>query len=134
MKLWTMNQESGNADFALEGDRKEKDVSKNPNSLDNYPSRLARDALRDYMQKFRDLEWIPGGLVNETWDGDNYVRLYRDNGWPSNFDPEAFLSARPKWEEDDEARRSAEQPFEEAKTYENWIKHGDRQIERMEGR
>jgi hypothetical protein len=86
------------------------------------------------MQKFRDLEWIPGGLVNETWDGDNYVRLYRENGWPSNFDPAAFLSARPKWEEDDEARRSAEQPFEEAKPYENWIKHGDRRVERMEGR
>jgi len=128
-----MNQESRNADFALEGDRKEKDVSNNPDSLDNYHSRLARDAVRDYMQKFRDLEWIPGELVNETRDGDNYVRSYRENGWPSNFDREAFLSTMAKWEDDEEARRRAEQPFEEAKTYENWIKHWDRRIERMEG-
>ncbi len=103
MKLWTIDQESGNADFALKD--MEKQVSKNENSLDNYPSRPVKDALRDYMQKFRSLEWIPGGLQNETWNADNYARLYRENGWPSNFDREAFLTASANWEDEDEARR-----------------------------
>jgi hypothetical protein len=95
-KLWTINQETGNADPAL-ADVQAKGDDSNYNSLDNYPSRAANLALKDYQQKFRDLEWMPGGHYNGSWDGDNYARLYRENGWPSMFNRTAFKIAREQW-------------------------------------
>lgn len=95
-KLWTIDQEMGNADPALANVQAKGDDS-NYNSLDNHPSRPANLALKDYMQKFRDLTWMPGGLYNGSWEGDNYARLYRENGWPSTFNRTAFKLAREQW-------------------------------------
>ena len=52
-KLWTIDQEMGTADPALK-DVEAKGDDRNYNSLNNYPSRPANLALKDYMQKFRD--------------------------------------------------------------------------------
>jgi hypothetical protein len=119
-KLWTIDQEMGSADPALK-DVQAKGDDRNYNSLDNYPSRAANLVLNDYMQKFRDLEWMPGGLYNGNWDGDNYAKLYRENGWPSKFNRTAFMIAREQWEEDERMRWDAEQPFQEVAKYENWL-------------
>lgn len=83
----------------------------NPNSLDNYPCRPSRLALRDYMQKFRDLEWIPGGLYNGSYEGDEYARLYRENGWPDEFRRDDFLKDLSHWEDENDKKSSAEEPF-----------------------
>lgn len=106
--------------------------SSNRLSLSNYPSRPARYALRDYMQKFIDLEWMPGGLSSGDWTGDEYARLYVENGWPDNFNRDAFMIARSNWEEEESKRWDAEQPFEEVKKFENWLTSSLDQIKRKQ--
>jgi hypothetical protein len=127
-KLWTIDQEMGTSDPALK-DVQAKGDDRNYNSLDNYPSRPASLALRDYMQKFRDLEWIPGGLYNGSWDGDNYARLYRENGWPSTFNRTAFMIAREQYEESERLRWDAEEPFNAVEKYQSWLDSALRTIE-----
>ncbi|TVY89858.1 hypothetical protein LAWI1_G005420, partial [Lachnellula willkommii] len=108
------------ADPALKGIELEE-APGNMFSPENAASRLARDALRDYIQRFKTLEWIPGGKSNGTWDGDEYVRLYKENGWPESFNSTAFNIAREQWEEDDMARWDAEAPFHEVTKLDYWI-------------
>jgi hypothetical protein len=127
-KLWTIDQELGTADPALK-DVEAKGDDRNYNSLDNYPSRPANLALKDYMQKFRDLEWMPGGLYNDSWEGDNYARLYSENGWPSAFNRTAFMIAREQWEEYERLRWEAEEPFEEVAKYQGLLDSTLRRIE-----
>lgn len=112
MKLWTYDfEKSGRqADPALRGvDGVE--ISGNWLAPENVASRLARDALRDYITRLKTLEWMPGGIFSDSWDGDEYARLYTENGWPESFNSTAFNTAREKWHEDDEARSEAEAPF-----------------------
>lgn len=80
-------------------------------ALDRYPSRHATTVLREYMNKFKTLEWIPGGLQSGTYEGDSYARLYVENGWPDNFDLETFEDARVQWEIDVEKRWENEDVF-----------------------
>ncbi|TVY36265.1 hypothetical protein LOCC1_G007147 [Lachnellula occidentalis] len=122
MKLWTIDQENMGlqADPALKNIELEEGPG-NMFSPENAASRLARDALRDYIHKFRTLEWIPGGNVNGTWEGDEYTRLYKENGWPESFNSTAFNIAREQWEEDDMARWDAEAPFQEVWKLDYWI-------------
>jgi len=81
-------------------------------SPQSYPTRLARDALRDYINRFVALEWMPGGIYNGTWEGDEHARLYIKNGWRGDFDSAAFNRDRIQWNLDDEARQQAELPFD----------------------
>jgi hypothetical protein len=122
--LWVIDQESGCADPAL------RDVEIKPtwnkNSLEQYPSRPARDVLKDFMKLFRNLDWIPGGLVYGTHEYEHYKRLYLENGWPDQFDATAFNSSRIAWEEAEEAQYSAEEPFREVKKFESWLRGGQR--------
>lgn len=101
----------GNADPATQHIANKEDTA-NWLSPEQYPSRLARDALRDYINKFITLEWMPGALYNGSWDGDEHARLYLKNGWRGNFDSAAFYRDRIQWHIDDEARFQAEEPFE----------------------
>lgn len=110
MKMWTFQME-GNADPATQHIANKEDTA-NWLSPEQYPSRLARDALRDYINKFITLEWMPGALYNGSWDGDEHARLYLKNGWRGNFDSAAFYRDRIQWHIDDEARFQAEEPFE----------------------
>jgi hypothetical protein len=109
--MWTIEQFSGNVDPATK-DMQNNDGVGNWLSPEQYPSRLAREALRDYINKFKALTWMPGGFYNGSWQGDEYQRLYRKNGWPENFDSVAFNHDRVQWLIDDELRRTAEEPFE----------------------
>jgi hypothetical protein len=122
VKLWTIDQEFPGlqADPALK-DVEHAEVSGNYFSPENAASRLARDALRDYIQKFRTLEWMPGGIFNGTWDGDEYARLYKESGWPENFNSTSFKIAREQWEEDDAAREVLETPFAQVTQFDYWI-------------
>jgi hypothetical protein len=122
--LWVIDQESGDADPALL-DIPTREMQ-NKNSLDMYPSRPARDVLRDFIKKFKDLEWIPGGLSDGSHEYEHYKRLYLEHGWPNTFDATAFNISRMAWEEAEEERYSAEHPFREVKTLEYWWSEGQR--------
>lgn len=65
VRLWTIYQLDGNADPSLQESPPSNIV--NGNSLEQYRSRSAVEALRDYIARFRSLEWIPGGLYDSTW-------------------------------------------------------------------
>jgi hypothetical protein len=120
--LWVIDQESGGADDAL------RDVSgketPNRNSLDQYPSRPAKDVLIDFIKKFRDLEWIPGGLFAGSHEYEQYKRLYLENGWPSKFNAAAFNESRIALEEAEGEQYDAEEPFREVKKLEYWLSEG----------
>lgn len=108
--MWTVDTEFGNTDPALR-DPETPDYSGNWISPEKHPSRLGRDALRDYTVKFRALEWIPGGLYSGSWEGDQYARMYRENGWENTFNLQAFNIARIAWEANDSKRYDEEEPF-----------------------
>jgi hypothetical protein len=110
VKLWTVDNEFGNVDPALKDLPPNNDL--NWMSLDQYPSRSAREALRDYIQRFRTLQWLPGGYHNGSWEGDKYGRLYRENGWPDNFNRSGLMVSRKQWEDDESERRNAELPLD----------------------
>jgi hypothetical protein len=118
--LWVIDQISGCADPALR-DIHDKST-RNKNSLEQYPSRPARDVLRDFIKMFKTLDWMPGGLVDGTHEYEHYRRLYLENGWPDQFDATAFNSSRIAWEEAEGVRTSAEWPFREVKKLEFWLK------------
>jgi hypothetical protein len=120
--LWVIDQESGCADRALEDVHGKK--THNTNSLDQYPSRPARDVLKDFIRNFRDLEWIPGGLFPGNHEYDQYKRLYLEHGWPSKFDAEAFNKSRIAFEEAEHDQYVAEEAFREVKKLEFWLSEG----------
>lgn len=114
VKMWTIEQFGGKADPATR-DQDNFGAVGNWLSPEQYPSRLAREALRDYMNKFITLEWLPGGVYNGSWEGHEYARLYREKGWPGSFNVQSFEKARLQWHEDDERQQEAEEPFNEVR-------------------
>lgn len=65
--MWFIAQLGGSVDPAFTGAPIKE--TRNRNDLAQYPSRPATDLLRDLIDKFRGLEYIPGGLYgNTTWD------------------------------------------------------------------
>ncbi|KAL2858551.1 hypothetical protein BJY01DRAFT_201332 [Aspergillus pseudoustus] len=75
----------------------------NRNSFTHIASRPAGDVLRDINRWFRELEILPGGGENSLgWNDEELElpRLYRQNGWPDDFDGEGFevdLARRHAW-------------------------------------
>jgi hypothetical protein len=77
--------------------------SVNQNSIDNLPSRPAKEMLEDFMNRHQTLEWIPFYL--------NAYRIFREGephqaelkqlfeyyGWPDNFDGPAFDVGADRW-------------------------------------
>jgi hypothetical protein len=120
VRLYTIDQIDGNADPVTKDIRIEC-ASCDPNSPEHYPSRPARDVLRDYMRKFWSLEWMPGGHAPGDWESDELARLYTENGWPSSFNRTAFQIARQEWKDADHTRYIAEEPFEVVKKFEMWL-------------
>lgn len=113
-RMWTFNM-MGNLDPDTSSLPDNSNyASKSEYSPLQYPSRPARDALRSYINRFKTLEWLPGGGYNGTFEGDSLATLYRENGWgTSSFSTSSFLASRTQWFIDDEARQEAERPFED---------------------
>lgn len=65
---------------------------------------------------------MPGSLWNDTWEGDNYARIYVENGWPDRFNRTAFMISRLAWERTEQERMQAEQPFEQTERWETALK------------
>jgi len=94
-------EEDNNDDDSADADEDGHDADDriNCNSLYNYPARPAVHLLEDFISRFRNLEWIPGGLYGPDPDAiskgesdfySNYQALYRECGWPDNFNPLQF--------------------------------------------
>ncbi|KAI1123003.1 hypothetical protein F5Y10DRAFT_252706 [Nemania abortiva] len=99
-RIWLISQMGGTSDPVLWGkSRGDRVEPPNQNDLAQYPSRPAVEFLNDMMSRFRNLEWIPGGLYGSEGDyNDNlyqeYKRLYKDCGWPDKFNPILFDTKR----------------------------------------
>jgi hypothetical protein len=93
----------------------------NQNSFEYFASRPAGDVLRDINRWYRDLKILPGGGEN-TWldwrDEDlNLRELYRRNGWPDNFDGDAFEVDKARRYASVRARKRADEPLKEVERF-----------------
>ncbi|KAI0804275.1 hypothetical protein GGR55DRAFT_659292 [Xylaria sp. FL0064] len=100
-RMWFIAQDSGgSSDPALQGQSRDDYVKlPNRNDMEQYPSRPAAEFLRDMISRFRNLEWIPGGLYRDEVGLDHnyykeYKQLYRECGWPDKFNPILFDTKR----------------------------------------
>ena len=109
--LWSIDQEGGNADFALPDF--ENQILNNGNPLDNLPSRQARNALRDYIQRFRTWSGCPVDSGMGRWMAKLRPHV-REAGWPDAYNRSVFISSRVAWEKAEEERWGAEAAIEQA--------------------
>jgi hypothetical protein len=93
----------GSLDPVFAGRRSLTPPSGNQNSIDNLPSRLAKEILEDFINRHQTLEWIPFYLnayrifrEGETHHAE-LKQLFEYYGWPDNFDCEGFDIAADRW-------------------------------------
>ncbi|RAL15788.1 uncharacterized protein BO97DRAFT_383518 [Aspergillus homomorphus CBS 101889] len=95
--IWIIDQEGwATTDLALQEVEAKDPQSPNRNSFEHIPHRPAGDALRDIVRWYRGLDEIPPRweFAWYDWSVEPYgvpVRaLYEKNGWPDEFDGDAF--------------------------------------------
>ncbi|THX22192.1 hypothetical protein D6D12_09378 [Aureobasidium pullulans] len=69
--------------------------------------------LQNVINKFKTLDWIPGGLYSPI-HGDEYAaykNLYTTSGWPNAFDPSKFHALRKQFEKDQRQRYHDQEPL-----------------------
>lgn len=112
--MWLAEQLGGTSDPAFRG-VPAKPRRPNVNDLENEHSRPAVDLLRDIIQRFRSLEWMPGGLYYADYlpEYDAMKKMYQSAGWPHNFDPVKFDRLRSEDEEAVKLFREQTQPLDE---------------------
>ncbi|KAH0367956.1 hypothetical protein KCU65_g4374, partial [Aureobasidium melanogenum] len=72
--------------------------------------------LRNIINNFRTLHWIPGGLYSEDHDKKRYTvykNLYLEAGWPESFNREKFEKSRENYETELRRRYIGQQPIRE---------------------
>lgn len=105
----------------------EETWSKNRNTWEHLPSRHAPDVLRDFMSKFRKLEWLPG--VSEwAFEYEAVKQLYITHGWPDTFNLTAFKVAKEHLDEDLDAQRRLEEPVQEVNRLNDYITSLERSV------
>jgi len=93
----------GSLDPFFSGRRGGSPSEVNQNSIDNLPSRPAKEMLEDFMARHESLRWIPFYLNGYRIfrEGDRYhdelKQLFEYYGWPDNFDGPAFDIAADRW-------------------------------------
>ena len=84
----------------------------NFNDFDQYPSRPAVEFLEDMINRFKTLEWIPGGLYNaEDEKSIAFKGWYLASGWPDAFDGAKFDRLRKAAEDAEYAELMAVAPL-----------------------
>lgn len=89
--------------------------------IEMYASRPATEALRDYIERFRSLEWVPGFVENDrmvAYPRDAYREMYITHGWPHKFDGRAFDEARIAWDRENRAKWRAAEPIRQLQEFE----------------
>lgn len=70
--------------------------------------------LRNMINNFKTLKWVPGGLYSPDHDKERYTayqNLYLEAGWPETFDREQFEKSRKDYEAQSLQRRIAQDPL-----------------------
>ncbi|THV95187.1 hypothetical protein D6D25_09261, partial [Aureobasidium pullulans] len=69
--------------------------------------------LRNVINKFKTLDWIPGGLYspNHGVEYAAYKNLYLSSGWPNAFNPDKFHALRKQFEKDQRQRYHDQEPL-----------------------
>lgn len=119
--MWFVDQMGGVMDPALE--HLPTKETTNRNDMEQYPNRPATEFLRDIIERFRSLEYIPGGLYDEQQqEYSDFKRMYVSAGWPDNFDKATFDRLREEREQAQQDRGKAEEPLNQLKKYLMWGK------------
>ncbi|KAF4163743.1 hypothetical protein CNMCM6936_000455 [Aspergillus lentulus] len=108
-----------------------KKKSKNRNSFESIPSRRAGDVLRDIIRWYRSLDELPGGehCAGEWSRHDIPLKeLYREYGWPDNFDADGFQVAQARAHCAATAKNTAEQPLRSVERSKLWDKHAEARV------
>lgn len=95
-------------------EKKPNKESKNSMSIEPIPSRRAGDVLRDIVRWYRSLDEIPGGEhCGGEWSRYDMPlkELYRQYGWPGNFDGDGFQVAQARAHCASSAKDAAEEPL-----------------------
>jgi hypothetical protein len=117
--MWLVEQIGGSSDPAFThipdiGPNKMSNI----NDFDNFPSRPAVEFLEDIINRFKSLEWIPGGLYYA--DDEKFIQFkewYLASGWPKSFDAAKFDQLRKAAEDADYAEMMAVEPLEELQNF-----------------
>lgn len=122
------------SDPAFYGKRKEipQDASANQNSIAGVPSRPAKQFFRDTTVRLYTLEWIPfSNLIVQEEDAEhsNLELLFRNYGWPSDFDPEAFDQAAKRYKEFRKVSYQLGEPKRQLGSAERAVKLWRKQVE-----
>ncbi|KAK6001084.1 hypothetical protein QM012_003167 [Aureobasidium pullulans] len=70
--------------------------------------------LRNIIDNFQTLKWIPGGLYDSRYDLERYSvyqNLYLEAGWPNSFDRKRFEASRKNYEAELLRRNIGQQPL-----------------------
>ncbi|KAG9953264.1 hypothetical protein KCU85_g1296, partial [Aureobasidium melanogenum] len=70
--------------------------------------------LHNMINRFRTLQWIPGGLYSPDHDKERYTayrNLYLEAGWPDTFDRDRFEESRENYETELRQRYIGQQPL-----------------------
>ncbi|RHZ59259.1 uncharacterized protein CDV56_106248 [Aspergillus thermomutatus] len=122
---------SDDSDEEEKAPSEESKKSKNPNSIEPIPSRRAGDVLRDIIHWYRSLDELPGG-EHSGGEWDQYhlplKELYREYGWPEDFDGDSFEVAQARAHGASGAKYSAEEPLRCVETFKLWMKRADQHI------
>ncbi|EOO00455.1 hypothetical protein UCRPA7_4048 [Phaeoacremonium minimum UCRPA7] len=132
-RVWIIDQEGWEStDLALSDARSGIPLSRNRNAFEHIPSRPAEDVLRDINAWYHTLQVLPGGEHSggewNDWDMD-LKGLYRRNGWPDDFDGDAFQIGQAREYCASSAKYSAEEPLRQVEKFRSWAKYADRNIE-----
>lgn len=118
-----------------------ENTSANKNLIESYPSRPAAQFFRDITIRLHTLEWIPfSDNIHEdssTKEHADLEMLFRNYGWPDNFDADAFDSAAKRYREFrkiEYLRDAPQQRLEPAeRTVEHWKKKSQEHSARRVG-
>ncbi|RHZ58989.1 hypothetical protein CDV55_101917 [Aspergillus turcosus] len=105
--------------------------SKNSMSIERIPSRRGGDGLRDIGGWYRSLEELPGG-EHSGCEWSQYdlplKELYREYGWPENFDGDGFQVAQARAHCASTAKNTAEEPLRSVEKFKRWRKLAEGRI------
>ncbi|KXT12214.1 hypothetical protein AC579_3445 [Pseudocercospora musae] len=107
--------------------------SKNDNSFQHIRSRDASAVLRDIKKWYYELKEFPGQGEHsgQEWMKPKILKpLYVQNGWPDDFDGDAFEVSLARAYCADRAKYMAENPLRQVQCYEGWMQYGERDKER----
>lgn len=103
----------------------------NQNSLEAEMCRPAPEVLRDINNWYLTLKELPGQGEHSGWLSEDLLRpLYVKNGWPDNFDGDAFEIDYARAHARYRAKYDAEDPLRQVECYEGWIRYSDQDIAR----